>query len=319
MLEPPNGIGGGDGLQGFGKGGNQLFPAPWHQFSDNGFDLGPCLLDWIQVGRVGGKERQDGTTAFDGHSKTLVTVNAQVVPDHNVSRFELGNETTVDPLKHRLAVDRARNNHRSDNPGGSKTSNDTVVRPAVPWNVVNRTFTNWRPGNATSHGQVDPALVDKYQRRALSRFLRLSEPDSRFLDVWAVAFGGVEGLFFRDNPIRRSVRQIVVLLTLRPPCRGNSLTSVSKRRIRTSCYQLQEKLFALPVDDSGLSRWGKRGGIPGESHASAEFANEATTDPEPFGCDVGGGLGFERDQDFFAQIEGIGHPSPLTHVLFHGK
>ena len=182
------------------RGETSFFPPPLHQFTKNSFDLGPYLLDWVQVGRVGGKERQDGTAAFDGHSKTLVTVNAQVVPDHDVARFELGNETTVDPLGHRLAVDSARNDHWSDNPGGSKTSNDTVVRPAITWNVVNRTFTNWRPGNATSHGQVDPALVDEYQTRAFPRFLRLSEPDSRFLDVWAVAFGGVEGLFLETVP-----------------------------------------------------------------------------------------------------------------------
>lgn len=185
-------------------------------------------------------------------------MNAQVVPNHDITRVQFGCKTAADPLEHSLAVDRSGNDHWSHNPAGPKTSNDTVVRPTVTRYIVKSTFTDLRPGNATSHGQVDAALVNEYQPRGFPGALGFLELDSSGFDIWAVAFSGVQGLFFTDIPIRRRVRQIVVSLTFRPPWRRNNLTSasnVASGRFATSFWRIsspfRSTILVLPGGGRG--------------------------------------------------------------------
>lgn len=60
-----------------------------------------------------------------------------------------------------------------------------------------------------------------------------------------------------------------------------------QRRVRTLCHELLENLFAFPVDNPGLARWGKRGGVTSQEHASSQLADEASADPKLFSNDDG--------------------------------
>jgi len=114
-------------------------------------------------------------------------VNAQIVPNDDVTRAQCRGKTVLDPHEHGLAIYGTRHHHRGYDSVNSKTSNNAVVGPAIARNIVDGSFTDRSPRHASSHRQVHSTLVYKDQPGRIPVLLCFTEGYSCFDNIGSVA------------------------------------------------------------------------------------------------------------------------------------
>jgi hypothetical protein len=74
------------------------------------------------------------------------------------------------------------------------------------------------PAIQARHGEVDTGFIHELQAPEIKRGGPLPVGGAGLLDPRRLAFGGMEGLFFRGSPRRLRMRHIVATLTRTPCC-----------------------------------------------------------------------------------------------------
>jgi len=70
------------------------------------FELGEDLLDWVEVGRVWGQEEELGAGRADGTADRLSLVAAEIIHDDDIAGLERRDEQLFNIGKEALTIDR---------------------------------------------------------------------------------------------------------------------------------------------------------------------------------------------------------------------
>lgn len=140
--------------------------------SHQAFDLREHLLYGVKIGRIFGQEEEFGAGRADSLPDCLAFVRAEIVHDHDVARFERGNEELLGIGLKALSVDRAvKYTRRFDavcTQSGEEGQRFPVTvghfgaQPLPPWAApVRARHVGFYPGfvDEDQTGRVDPALV----------------------------------------------------------------------------------------------------------------------------------------------------------------
>src|SRR5215217_3758739 len=86
--EPPGGVGGCDGGEGVPGGGAEVVVGASPSPPQHLLGLGEGLLDGVEVGRVGWKQQDPGTTLLDGGTAGRAAMGREIVSDDHLARPE---------------------------------------------------------------------------------------------------------------------------------------------------------------------------------------------------------------------------------------
>ena len=126
-------------------------------------DLGECLLDGIEVGRVFGQEPQPGSGIFDGIADGLALVGSEIVHDDDVAGLEGWNQRLVDIGAETFAVDRAVEDTGCGEPVASKRTEECQSAPAAARGEAPQSGAFRPPTAQRCHVGSDPGLIDEDQ------------------------------------------------------------------------------------------------------------------------------------------------------------
>jgi hypothetical protein len=105
-------------------------------FAEDGFELGECLLDRVEVGTVCGKVDRDCTAPFDGFSHAGDFVHRDIVHEHDVTSFQGRNENLLDIGPERLAVHRAFEHEGRGHMVVAQRRDEGGCLPVAMWHLV---------------------------------------------------------------------------------------------------------------------------------------------------------------------------------------
>src|SRR5688572_29198363 len=110
VSEPADDVGFGDGGEGGPGGRAEVVVGASLGLTEGMLDLGECLLDRIEVRRVGRERQEAGATLLDSSTHGWAVMGTEVVGDHDLAFPEGRDEAVADvPLE-------ARGGHRSVKP-----------------------------------------------------------------------------------------------------------------------------------------------------------------------------------------------------------
>ena len=127
------------------------------------FDLGECLFDRIEVGRVFRQEPQPCPNRLDGIPDGLGFMRTEIVGDDDVAGLEGWDQLLADVGAEALAVDRAIEDAGRSEPIAAKRAEEGQGVPAAMRGKAVQPFALWPPAAQRRHVGTDPGFVDKDQ------------------------------------------------------------------------------------------------------------------------------------------------------------
>ncbi len=200
------------GQQGFDGVIEGLYGACLHG-SESCFELRPCLLDRIEVGRVGRQVEQGSSAGLDPLPYAGDLVGAEVVHHDDVSGSQLRAQHLVQVGEEDLAVGGGLDGHSGDDAVHAQRAQDGEHLPVAAGYVVAHSLASLGAAIEPSHLRRDAAFIQ------INQVFRSDRPDTCEEGLAAeevlfrVALGGVQRLFFRHRPSFLSTRHNCVELT----------------------------------------------------------------------------------------------------------
>lgn len=231
---------------------DQSAPGTSAESSQYRFRLRPSRLDGVEVGRVRWQEFEARSGTLNGESHLEVSVNAEIVPKHDVARLQQRSEKLARPEPHRFGVHRSGQKQGRVHAIQRKGRDHREGFPAPSGHVIDEPLTPRRPSLRSSQREIDPALVHEpkpFLTPALPTLMK-QLPCSNY--VRPLALRGLEGLFFRVSPRRRRLRHIVVSLTATSVAFANSSESSTSDASGRFAASLRSRRSVAPFTSRSL-------------------------------------------------------------------
>ena len=132
-------------------------------FSQEQFELGEDLFDWIEVRGVGRQEQQPGSGRADCLADGRALVAAKIVHNDDIARRERGHEELLDPCGKAVTVDRSIEDARRVDPVMAKCSQEGQRAPFAERSAGDQLAPARRPAPDRRHVGLGPGLVDEDQ------------------------------------------------------------------------------------------------------------------------------------------------------------
>ena len=143
-------------------------------------------------------------------------MGAEIVHHHQVAGPKLGHDELLDVGLEDVGIEAADQAQRRDEPLAGEACTERDVVAPVLWDRAVDALVRRRTAVGARHRQVDAALVEEDQPATLpaepTSYVRVARDDNAF----AFAFRRKDRLFFRDKPMRFTVRRIAGSLTAMP-------------------------------------------------------------------------------------------------------
>lgn len=153
----------GDGGEGFGDRPLQVLHDSRLDPTQLLFQLGPGLLDGVEVGRIVRQIQLLCAAAFDQRTHARDFVGPQVVEDHDVAGFELGRQHLFEEGKEHIAIGRRFNGHAGQHTLRGQCRQHRQQPPVTGRNRFPDAFRARRPAIAAGHFCGHAAFVEKHQ------------------------------------------------------------------------------------------------------------------------------------------------------------
>lgn len=163
MLEPMEGVDGGDDFEAGGNGLFQSFLGARLGFAQKMLQFGERLLDGVEVRAVGRQENELATAGFDAFAHRVALVDLAVVQDDRLAGAQVGAKRPFKPTDKRLAVGGPLDGGRSDNPLAPHGGEQGGVTAPVARGARAGAFALARPPVEGMKRPVGPALVHENQ------------------------------------------------------------------------------------------------------------------------------------------------------------
>ncbi len=124
-------------------------------------DLGECLLDGIEVGRVFRQEPQLGAGGPDGLADGPGFVAAKVIHYYDVTWLQRRHKDLLDVGAEAVAIDRAVEDAWRGEPVAAQGAKEGQGAPASPWREATRPLAFRSPAARRRPVGPDPCLVDE--------------------------------------------------------------------------------------------------------------------------------------------------------------
>ena len=165
------------------------------RFTQQGFELGKELLDWIEVGRVGRQVEQRCARGLDGLAYAQHLVSAEIIQHDDVAWRKAGHEDLLDIGQERVAVhgpvDHARCGERRRSQGCYKGR-----RLPVPLrNFADEAFAARSPTAQPGHVGCGAGLVDEDQVLRIEVELLAGPFGASCRNVRPILLGGAQAFF----------------------------------------------------------------------------------------------------------------------------
>ena len=126
-------------------------------------DLGECLLDGIEIRRVGRQIPEPGVGGADHLAYRSGLVGAEVVHDNNVAGFEDRYELLLDIGAKALAIDRPVEHARRRQPVAAQRAEEGQRAPVTVRGEAAQALALLPPTAQRRHVGLDPRLIDEHQ------------------------------------------------------------------------------------------------------------------------------------------------------------
>ena len=165
------------------------------EFSEQCFEFGKDLLDWIEIGTVGRQVHQARAHRFDRRANAFQFVAAQIVHDHDVVGFQRGHQMLSHVRQKNFAVNCAVNNQRRGDPRRTQRGQKGRRLPMPVRNIIDQALATRRTTMRTRHIRLGPRLVDKDKVVRIPSALPDEPRGAKFGHIRPLLFGGVEHFF----------------------------------------------------------------------------------------------------------------------------
>jgi len=135
------------------------------------FDLGECLFDRIEVGRVFRQKPQPRPGRFDGILDGFGFVRTEIVGDDNLAGLEGRDQLLVHIGAEALAVDRAIEDAGRGELIAAERAEEGQGAPAAMRSKAVHPFALWPPAPQRRHVGSDPSFVDEDQTTGIKTAL----------------------------------------------------------------------------------------------------------------------------------------------------
>ena len=157
--------------------------------------FGEDLLDWVEIGRVFGKEKQFGAGISDRPANGFSLVASKIIHHDEVAGGKRWNEDLLHIGFETFAIDRAVEDPWGVDAVMAKGGQECHGFPVAMWNLGPKPCSARRPSSKRRHVGLGPCLIDEDQ--ALGRdlglvFFPLRAPAR---DVRAILLAGEHGFF----------------------------------------------------------------------------------------------------------------------------
>ena len=131
--------------------------------SDQGFDLGECHLDGVQVGGVRRQEQEPGANVFQDRGGLRTSVGSKVVQYHDVALLQGRGQLGLDMEVEEFAVQRSADHPRRIQPVMAQGGDEGLSVPVAEGGVIHQTRSAWCPPGRLGHVGLEGSLVDECQ------------------------------------------------------------------------------------------------------------------------------------------------------------
>src|SRR6516162_7103650 len=230
MSEPGLRIGGSDRLQGPLERRVKPAAGAGAGLAQGGFELGPALLNWVELGGIWGKRLQPRAPGRNGLGNPRYLVHGQVVPHDDVAPRQGLPQHLFDIGAEDCGVDRALHRHRGTQARQAQGRQQRDVLAIVVRHLVHHPHTRGSTTIKPGHGQIHAGLVDELETLCGKVQAPLLILGAQACHPWSLALTSLERLFFSGNLSRFSSRHMVLVVTCGwPACatRSHSAAKVS--------------------------------------------------------------------------------------------
>jgi hypothetical protein len=165
------------------------------------FELGPCFLDGIEVGRVRRQIEQLGSGALDALAHTGYLVRTEIVHDHPIARSQRGAENMVQVSKEDFSICSRLDGHGGDHAVETHRTQDRKDFPVALRCALVNPDTAQRSGVAPGHLGRNTAFIQVNQPFRWDRPDPVEEDFAPSAVLFGVSLGGVERLFSAASPV----------------------------------------------------------------------------------------------------------------------
>ena len=163
--------------------------------AQQGLHFGEGLLDRIEVGRVGGQEKELGFGGADGGANGAALMAAEVVHDDNVARRKDRDENLLDISAEACAIDRSVDDAGRGQPVATQRRQKRQRPPSAEGRFGDQAFASGASAMSARHVGFGPGLVDEDKPPRIDRRLTRLPPLTPPGDVRPVLFGGAKAFF----------------------------------------------------------------------------------------------------------------------------
>lgn len=156
------------------------------------FELGPALLDWVEVGRVRRQIEQRCSGRTDEFLYAGDFVRSEIVHHHNLSGLELRTQNVLQISEKDVAIGGRLNHHRAHPAGKTDGTQHRQGAPVACGNSFVDTLTAHRPPIPPGHFRCDPAFVEENEALRIDLFACFLPKLSFCGDLFPLLFGGLE-------------------------------------------------------------------------------------------------------------------------------
>jgi hypothetical protein len=179
-------------------------------------ELGESHFDWIEVWTVRGQVAQICAGVLDGLFHAVDFMGGQIVHDHNVAWPQFGDERLFDIGKKGVAVHRAVEDHRRNDPVVAQPSGESRGFPVSVRHGSPTSLTLERTAIEARHLRIRRRFVDEDDPRWIEFELPFEPRFARRVRRATALLGGVRRLFLRVIFRRLKNRQSVPMATATP-------------------------------------------------------------------------------------------------------
>lgn len=169
MLEEGFGVVRRDGVDGILQGVLELWDESRFDPTQSLFELGPSLLDGVEIGRVGRQVNDVGATAFDGLSYAFYLVCSQIIENDQVARFEARYQHLLNESEEDIAVGGRFDAHTGQDAVGSKGCQNRQGAPVTCGDGLPDPLSTQAPAVKARHLRGDAAFVQEHQALWIGR------------------------------------------------------------------------------------------------------------------------------------------------------
>jgi len=168
-------------------------------FAEQGFELRKGHLYRIEVGRIGGQEKEPGATCCDDFFDLRTFVEGDVIEDHDIARCQRWRELSFDVDREDLGVHRRINEPRCRQAIVAQPGNKSLCLPRAERRIRVVALTARRPASALGQLGVGRCFIDEHQLMgalAKERHAPMDPEVTGLGDIKPVPFAGCQAFFY---------------------------------------------------------------------------------------------------------------------------